>query len=428
MKKIWWLSLMTVVLVAAGCGTGDKNAPAAAEKLLVIGIDSADWRLLDPMLKEGRLPHLAAFRKNSASGRMRTFFPLEKSPVLWASICTGVQPAVHGIHHFVKGQDAKPVTSSAWYAPALWDILGAAQRSTALVGMWTTYPARPIAGVMVSDYVPYSKGRQKPLEGLCYPDSLSEMVMRLRVDAEEVTDEQLAMFIPAQQLAMAREKYPHEVDKLASVFAADLTYLNINRELARGDAYDLFFFYLRGPDMISHYFYKYLTPEQGTYHPKPDALDAFSQVVKRYYDWSDTVLGEVLSWFPADRQAVVVSDHGFYGPRKTGDKGTAEHSEWGIFLVRSPMYEAGARFSQLELLDICPTLLALLGMPPAEDMPGLILDQALTPEGRKRVARLEDHRVPTYMPLRPAAGPGVQVDESVNEEIRKQLRSLGYIN
>lgn len=421
-----WLVLLAVLL--SGCGGGGKVADVQRDKLLVIGIDSADWRLLEPMMKQGRLPNLAHFMTESTHGRMRTFYPLQKSPTLWASICTGVRPEVHGIQNFVKGSNQKPVTSSAWYAPALWDILSAAGRSTALVGMWTTYPARPIDGVMVSDYVPYGSSRTKPLAGLCYPDSLTSMALALRVDAADITDEQLGRFIPPEQLAMAKEKYPHEVEKLASVLAADLTYLAINRELAKNGDFDLFFFYQRGPDMISHYFYQYLRPKKGHLHHSPESLAAFGQVVEKYYDWTDEVVGEVLGWFPPDRQTVIVSDHGFYGPRDSGLKGTAEHSEWGIFLVRSPLYEANKQFSNLELLDICPTMLALLGLPPAQDMPGYILDAGLTPEGRKRVNGMEEHRVESYMGLRPAAGPAGEVDPQVDEEIRKQLRSLGYIN
>jgi len=370
------LLLILVMVLMVGCG-GEKNAPEAnnnANKLLIIGIDSADWRLLKPMMEEGRLPVLSKFMTQSTHGRMKTFFPLEKSPLLWASICTGVTPEVHGISNFVKGSQQKPVRGSAWFAPAMWDILGAAGRSTSLVGMWTTFPARPINGVMVSDYVPYGSTRDKPLAGLCYPDSLVDMVVSLRVSPDDITDEQLSYFIPAEHLAMAKEKYSAEVKKLADVLAADLTYLAINRELARDDAYDLFFFYLRGPDMISHYFYKYLTPDRGHYEHTEDDLAAFGGVVKKYYDWSDEVVGEVLDWFPEDRQTVILSDHGFYGPRNSSQRGAAEHSEWGIFLVRSPMYEAGQSFSHLELLDICPTFLALMGLPPAKDMPGYILD------------------------------------------------------
>jgi len=428
MKMKFLLPTILLVLFLAGCG-GDKAPEASTEKLLVIGIDSADWRLLRPMVEEGRLPHLASFMEESSHGRMHTFFPLEKSPVLWASISTGVKPSVHGIQSFVNEDNAKPVTSSSWYAPALWDILGAANRSTSLVGMWNTFPARPINGVMVSDYVVYyGRSADKTQRGLCYPDSLAPMVMEQRVHAEDITDEQLLKFIPAEHMELAKEKYAPKLKQIASVLAADMTYININRELARGDRFDLFYFYQRGPDMISHYFYRYLKPDDLEKKPSDEALAIFGGVVEKYYEWSDEVMAEVLGWFPSDRQTVVLSDHGFYGPRGPGTKGTAEHSEWGIFLVRSPLYEAGAQFSQIELLDICPTMLALLGMPPAADMPGKILDLNLTAEGQKHMERMEEHRVPSYMPLRPAAGPDVEVDESVNEEIRKQLRSLGYIN
>jgi len=425
--------MLTAVLLAAmvmtflsGCG-GQPPTDSKAQKLVVIGIDSADWRLLEPMIEEGRLPNLKAFRAQSAHGRMKTFFPLEKSPLLWASILTGVKPEVHGVARFVRGSDQKPVTGSAWYAPALWDMIGAVGKSTAVAGMWTTYPARPIEGVMVSDYLPYGRGRDRPLANLVYPDSLTDRVVALRVDPDSLTAATLLPFLNANDLAVVEERYPRDIAKLRDILAADLGYLAVMRMLAVARDDDLFFFYLRGPDMISHHFYQYMVPDQGNilHDPQKDAV--FQDVVRRYYEWSDEVVGEVLSWFPPERQAVVLSDHGFYGPRNSGDKGTAEHSEWGIFLVRSPLYEAGYRFGHLELLDICPTFLALMGLPPAQDMPGRILAEGATTAGLKRIEKMEKQRVASYLPLRPAVGPEGERDEGVDEEIRKQLRSLGYI-
>ena len=122
-----------------------------------------------------------------------------------------------------------------------------------------------------------------------------------------------------------------------------------------------------------------------------------------------------------------MSDHGFYGKRPSGVKGTQEHSEWGVFLVRSPLFRAGADFGHLELLDICPTILALMDLPAAKDMPGAILTTGTTPAGAKRLAAMQDHRVESYLSLRPATGPQGERDPGVDEEIRKQLRSLGYI-
>lgn len=429
------MKLVGAVLVAVmglglvGCGGSDDSVTSAeARKLVIIGVDSADWALWRPMLDEGRLPHLRQFMTESAYGRMKTFYPLEKSPLLWASICTGVKPEVHGINNFVKGSDQKPVNSSAWYAPALWDILSAANMSTAIAGMWTTYPARPINGVMVSDYFPYGHGRHKALANLAYPDSLSAVVNKMRVDPEALTEAELGRFFEPGKFTELEAKYPTEIRKLRDIFAADLGYLAVSRMLARDGDFDMFFFYLRGPDMISHNFYEFLKPGKGRRVVDEDKNAAFREVVKKYYDWSDEVVGEVLGWFPPDRQAVIVSDHGFYGPRSSGNKGTHEHSEWGVFLVRSPLYQAGEQFGHLDLLDICPTLLSLMGLPPAKDMPGSILAEGLTAKGKKQVQKMEEQRVDSYLPLRPADGPAGERDPAVDEEIRKQLRSLGYIN
>ena len=86
MRSMRWAGpvILAAALALAGCGgkggatdggkpgaAGDKGGRPAA-KLLVIGLDSADWRLLDPMMAEGRLPNLKAFRAQSASGRMQS--------------------------------------------------------------------------------------------------------------------------------------------------------------------------------------------------------------------------------------------------------------------------------------------------------------------------------------------------------------------
>lgn len=427
------LALLVMAALLAGCsGGGDSSGSTAsdeggANKLLIVGIDSADWRLLKPMVDEGRMPNLAAFMQQSAHGRMKTFYPLEKSPLLWASICTGVMPDVHGVDNFVKGSDQEPVTGSAWYAPALWDIAGAADKSTCVVGMWTTYPARPINGVMVSDYLPYGHGRERPLANLVSPDSLSAELIDLRIEPASITTEQLGRFVDPARLAEADEKFPRDMEKLRDILAADLSYLAVSRHLARTGDYDVFFFYQRGPDMISHHFWGYMEPDKGNVRYDPLQLELFGEVVHRYYEWSDEVFAEVLGWFEPTRQVAVLSDHGFYGPRNSGDKGASEHSEWGIFLVRSPLYQQGVEFGHIELIDVMPTFLALMGLPPASDMPGVILAEGLSKHGEKEVAGFEKNRVESYLGLRPAVGPEGEKDEQVNEEIRKQLRSLGYI-
>jgi predicted AlkP superfamily phosphohydrolase/phosphomutase len=396
----------------------------------VIGIDSADWALLDTLGTAGAIPNFVTFKEQATSGRMLSFRPLEKSPVLWASILTGVAPQHHGVGGFVSGEDQKPVRGSAWQAPALWDIAGAAELSTAIIGMWTTYPARDINGVMVSDYLPYGGHRELPLQGLVSPDSLVDIVVDLKVKPTDLTVADLGRFLDSADLAQCENEYPQPMKHLRTIHAADRSYLNVARWLASHEAYDIFFFYLRGPDMISHKFWPYFEPHKSPTELTAEEIALFGRIVPRYYEWVDEVIAEVQSWFPPETPTVILSDHGFHGPRhrRTGwTLGTEEHNPFGIFLVRSPYYEPGAWFDRMELLDIFPTLLALVGLPASEEMPGVVLSAGLTKLGQRTLPKLNQKRVASYQALTPVSVAEGEEDPEVDEAIREQLRSLGYI-
>jgi len=421
--------VLVLGLGAVGCGGGREALPAGT-KLLVIGIDSADWSLLDPLLAEGKLPHLQDFKAQATSGRMLSFRPLEKSPVLWASILTGLPPERHGVGGFVAGEEQVPVRGSAWLAPALWDIAGAAGYSTAIIGMWTTYPARNINGVMVSDYLAYEKTDHSPRAGLVSPDSLDTVMLDLMVEPTRLTPADLSRFFPAGAGERPAQDYAELYGELLNIHAADLSYLAVARWLAAHGQYDIFFSYLRGPDMISHKFWRYFEPQKSPVTLEEDAIALWGEVVPRYYEWVDEVVGEILGWFPPGTPAVILSDHGFHGPRLGKARlrlGTQEHNPFGIFLVRSPHHQAGAWFDRMELLDICPTLLALLHLPASGEMPGQVLTGGLTSGGRDLVKELEGNRLPSYQDLTPTATLASEEDPEVDEAIRQQLRSLGYI-
>ena len=71
-----------------------------AKKLLLIGWDAADWKVINPLLDRGQMPHLARLVAEGASGNLATIEP-PLSPMLWTSIATGKRPGKHGIHGFV---------------------------------------------------------------------------------------------------------------------------------------------------------------------------------------------------------------------------------------------------------------------------------------------------------------------------------------
>src|SRR5262245_42805750 len=79
-------------------GPGDPvTAPIARSRprVAVIGLDAAEWSLIEPMLASGELPRLARLRQTGTFCRLRQTTPLTEQP--WASFLSGVPAAVNAI-------------------------------------------------------------------------------------------------------------------------------------------------------------------------------------------------------------------------------------------------------------------------------------------------------------------------------------------
>ena len=96
---------------------------------------------------------------------------------------------------------------------------------------------------------------------------------------------------------------------------------------------------------------------------------------------------------------------------------SGDHDPAGVFLAAGPGIAAGARLGDLGLLDVAPTLLALVGLPQAEDMAGEV------PAALWEAAPALPAGPESYDGL--AAGRDfVDGSAGVNEEL---LRALGYV-
>ncbi|MDY7039489.1 MAG: alkaline phosphatase family protein [Chloroflexota bacterium] len=131
-------------------------------RVLVIGADGADPKVLRGFLKAGKLPHLARLISAGSSGSLQTTFP-PVSPVAWGSFLTGVGPPGHGIRDFVTkvpgayrptiglftvSADATglPVYTGRRRAPTLAQILGDNGRRSFLLKVPGTFPPDPTLG------------------------------------------------------------------------------------------------------------------------------------------------------------------------------------------------------------------------------------------------------------------------------------------
>jgi arylsulfatase A-like enzyme len=89
----------------------------------------------------------------------------------------------------------------------------------------------------------------------------------------------------------------------------------------------------------------------------------------------------------------------------------------GIFVASGPGIRPSAERLRLGILDVTPTLLALLGLPVAADMDGKVADAALATGRTPR-------SIATYEGKRDSAE---RSETAIDETTEEQLRGLGYL-
>jgi len=171
-------------------------------RLLLVGWDAADWKVIDPLLQRGEMPVLAGLIASGVRGNNATIYP-PLSPMVWTSIATGKRPTKHGIHGFTEptedGLSVRPVSNLGRKTKAFWNILNQCDKRCLVVGWWPSHPAEPISGVMVSNHFPLSGSddpRRPLVPGTVLPGTMAERMAELRVHPTEITGDILGLFVP----------------------------------------------------------------------------------------------------------------------------------------------------------------------------------------------------------------------------------------
>ena len=130
------LACCMIAVVAAVVLFLDGSNP----KVIILGIDGAEWRIIDELTEQGHLPHIASLIREGTSGELRTFEPI-LSPIIWTTIATGKSPDKHGVGWFMventKTGEMNPITSDVRKVKAIWNIASEQDRT---VGVWSVGP------------------------------------------------------------------------------------------------------------------------------------------------------------------------------------------------------------------------------------------------------------------------------------------------
>jgi len=422
-------------------------------KTLLIGWDGATWRIIRPMFEKGQLPNLRGLVERGSSGVLQTYKP-PLSPLIWTSIATGCLPSKHGVKDFttwrfpgvkthiaelaggvgamklmrwlVPGWEA-PISSDAVKCPTIGQILSYMQKVVGTVGWWGSWPAQELNGFVVSDrvvYTPSNLGTSdlSSLKGLTYPDWLYDEIKVMLRNPDSITLEEAQEFMNVQHLKPGFRK-PYDPEHLFKIaLATTESFHKVGLYLYKKFNPDFFAVYFQGIDFVSHFMWQYAYPDSFPDVSEQD-IHAYGEVIQRFYAYQDRILGEFLALRDDHTNVFVVSDHGFdadlapFVPLHTG-----RHDLEGIFVADGYGVRQGVNCNMTPA-DVAPTLLALMGVTVSEDMDGRVLNEIIEP------AFLEEFPV-QYVSSYPrtVTGRGLQRDASMEQEMIKRLRSLGYID
>jgi len=165
----------------------------------------------------------------------------------------------------------------------------------------------------------------------------------------------------------------------------------------------------------------------------PAKAGAFAHAIDNFYRLQDRIIGELVAAASPDTIVMVVSDHGFAsGDRRPLDvppdiegKPGRWHTLDGVLVAAGPTIEPGRLLSDPSILDITPTILALLSMPLAADMPGRPIPE-VTGNGALPApppAPIATYEGPGDFRAADASPGGAESDA----ELLAKLSALGYI-
>lgn len=78
-----------------------KKQSPNRKKVLLVGWDSADWKIINELLAEGGMDGVRSLMDGGIHGNLATLEP-QLSPMLWTSIATGKMAYHHGVHGLRK--------------------------------------------------------------------------------------------------------------------------------------------------------------------------------------------------------------------------------------------------------------------------------------------------------------------------------------
>jgi len=245
---------------------------------VALGLDGASWDLLSVYFDQGKLPVLKRLSVEGVHGVLKSVQPCVTSPA-WKCYSTGKNPGKLGVFWWVNfdRKSGKFIAPNAYSFKSkdLWDYLNYHSLRTAIINMPTTYPPKPVDGIMIS-------GFGAPLDKKFNWSQSYTFPKELRRDLEQQYDYKVGITNEALKRLFCKNRLVKEIKSLIN------TRFRVTEDLIKSGEYDFVHMSIFYINTLQHYFGE-------------------SKAVEEAWEYIDTEISKLLEY---DINLIIFSDHG----------------------------------------------------------------------------------------------------------------------
>jgi predicted AlkP superfamily phosphohydrolase/phosphomutase len=264
-------------------------------KLLIVGIDSATFDIIEPLVNQNSLPNLKHLMEKGCWGRLTSTIP-PVTPPAWTSIVTGKNPGKHGVFDFYaspcSGYRRSVITARANRAKTLWKILSERGLKVGALNVPLTYPPEEINGFIV----PGMQYALSPEKDFTYPPGLLAELQEALGSYEVVWGDLESLYTDKLDEFWHRWEKILEIRKKATLY------------LMQKYHWDFFMVVFYAIDPIQHHFWSFFDPTHPLHNPR--LAQKYKDIIPYFYQKIDDAIGEILQHVDENTNVIIVSDHG----------------------------------------------------------------------------------------------------------------------
>ncbi len=257
------------------------------KRVLVLGLDCASPDLIFNQFR-AELPTFSHLMVQGTWGELASSIPCITVPA-WSSMLSSRDPGVLGVYGFRNRTDYTykelgVANGDAIKVKRLWDYLP--DKTSIILNVPQTYPARPLNGVMVTDFL--TPNLDSPFT---YPAAFKTEVARV---------------VPDYAFDVKNFRTDDKTRLLRDLYTMTEKQMQLAKHLITTRDWHLFMHVNIGVDRVHHGFWRYHDPAHRLY----TAGNPFENVIRDYYKLMDAFAADLITAAGNDTLILIVSDHG----------------------------------------------------------------------------------------------------------------------